>query len=93
MARTRKKTGVNFESSLEKLAEIVRRLEDEQVPLEESLKLFAEGKKLARLCETEMQKAENKVRQLMEDSAGGISESSMDADDSDESSGDDEDDE
>jgi len=67
-SRAKKKgEGLNFEESLKKLEEIVRRLEEEQVPLDESLRLFSEGKKLARACEVELQTAENKVRQLIEE--------------------------
>lgn len=66
MSAKKKKSGLDFESSLKKLEEIVKRLEDEQAPLEESLKLFAEGKSLARRCEAELAQAEIRVRQLME---------------------------
>src|SRR5262245_6995146 len=70
-ARGRKKgEGLSFEDSLNKLEAIVRRLEEEQVPLEESLRLFADGKNLARACELELQNAEIKVRQLIEESGG-----------------------
>lgn len=68
----KKKEGLNFEASLKKLETIVRRLEDEEAPLEESLKLFAEGKQLARLCEAELQEAENRVRQLIENDKGEV---------------------
>ena len=82
MARGKKRDeGVNFEASLKKLEEIVRRLEDEQVPLEESLRLFAEGKKLARGCEAELQRAENSVKQLIEDAEGNLAEEPLAADD------------
>ena len=78
MTPSKKKSGINFESSLKKLEDIVRRLEDEQVPLDESLKLFAKGKELARLCETELQEAENRVRQLIDGEGGKVSEAPLD---------------
>ncbi len=71
MARESKKP-LDFETSLKKLEEIVQRLENEQVPLEESLRLFEEGKKLARACETELQQAENRIRQLMAGERGEV---------------------
>ena len=74
MDRGPKKSSLDFEKSIKKLEEIVQRLEDDQVPLEESLKLFAKGKKLARACEASLQEAENRVRRLMEDDKGDLSE-------------------
>ena len=72
-----KKKGLDFEASLKKLEEIVKRLEDEEATLEESLKLFAEGKQLARRCETELQQAEERIRQLIEDEEGKIEETPL----------------
>ncbi len=77
-AGRKKGSGLDFEASLKRLEEIVRRLEEEQVPLEESLALFTEGKKLAKACETELQKVENRVRQLIEDAQGEIKETPLD---------------
>ena len=37
---------IEFEKSLKRLDEIVSRVENETLPLEESLKLYEEGKKL-----------------------------------------------
>jgi exodeoxyribonuclease VII small subunit len=77
--RPRRKTEeLQFEQSLKRLEEIVRRLEDEQIPLEESLRLFTEGKKLAKLCEAQLQRVENRVRQLIEDAEGQITEVPLD---------------
>ncbi|MCH8333454.1 exodeoxyribonuclease VII small subunit [Candidatus Sumerlaeota bacterium] len=79
MARERKKAGLNFEASLKKLEGIVRRLEDEQVSLEDSIRLFSEGKNLAKVCESELQEAENRVRQLMEDAEGNLTETALES--------------
>ena len=81
MARAKKKSGLKFEESIKKLEQIVERLEDEEIPLEESLKLFAEGKALARACEAELAEAENKVRKLIEDSGGEIRETALEGED------------
>ncbi|GAC1404794.1 MAG: hypothetical protein NVSMB64_08570 [Candidatus Velthaea sp.] len=40
-----------FEASLERLEELVRKLESDQVSLDESVALFKEGRDLARRCE------------------------------------------
>ncbi len=74
MGRKPKKKVPTFESSLKDLEEIVRRLEDEQVPLGESLKLFAEGKKLARVCEAELDTAEKRIRELIDNDDGTVAE-------------------
>ncbi|MCE9625061.1 MAG: exodeoxyribonuclease VII small subunit, partial [Deltaproteobacteria bacterium] len=49
MSKTEKDS---FESSLEKLEEIVEKLEEPDLPLDKSLKLFEDGIKQARFCET-----------------------------------------
>lgn len=67
-----------FESSLARLEEIVRKLEDEPVSLEESLGLFAEGKRLARDCTRELERVENRVRQLVENPSGETVEAPFD---------------
>lgn len=83
MSAAKKKGRLNFEATLKKLEAIVHRLEDEQAPLEESLKLFAEGKKLTKLCETELQEAENRIRQLTENEDGELALEPMADDDED----------
>ncbi len=62
----------SYEENLKRLEEIVARLENEEVSLEESMKLFEEGVKLARLCNEELDKAEQKVEILLKDSEGKI---------------------
>ncbi len=64
--RKKKSDKLDFEKSLKQLEKIVKRLEDEQVPLEESIALFEEGRKLAAACERELASAENRVRMLTE---------------------------
>jgi exodeoxyribonuclease VII small subunit len=72
--RKRSVSEVNFEDSLAKLESIVKRLEEEEIPLETSLKLFAEGQTLAQACERQLRAAENQIRQLVEKSSGKIEE-------------------
>ena len=43
---------ITFEQSLQRLDEIVRRMEKGDVPLEEALSLFEEGTRLAAACWT-----------------------------------------
>lgn len=57
----------SFESSLEKLEEIVEKLEEPDLPLDKSLKLFEDGIKQARFCESRLSEAEGKVEKLIQD--------------------------
>jgi len=61
-----------FEASLERLEEIVKKLETGDLPLEQSLKLFEEGVKLARACNKRLEEAERKVEILLKDRAGNL---------------------
>ena len=61
---------LTFEQALSRLEEIVRQMESDQTPLEESLKLFEEGTKLMKQCTALLDKAEQKVTKLMENNAG-----------------------
>ncbi len=54
-----------FEEALEKLEEIVRRMETGDMTLEESLKAFEEGIKLSRLCAKRLDEAERRVDLLL----------------------------
>ena len=56
-----------FEKSLEKLEQLVEKMEDGDLSLEESLKTFEEGIRLTRECQRALQKAEQKVRLLIEE--------------------------
>ena len=54
-----------FEEALEKLEEIVRRMEAGEMTLEESLKAFEEGIKLSRLCAKKLDEADRRVELLL----------------------------
>lgn len=53
-----------FEKSLKRLEEIVSKVEGETLPLDESLKLYEEGKKLIVSLEKTLKEAERKVEEL-----------------------------
>ena len=55
-----------FEASLKELEDIVARMERGDLPLEESLKLFERGVALSRECRSSLEKAELRVRNLLE---------------------------
>ena len=54
-----------FEDSLKKLETIVAQLEEGDLALEESLKLFEEGVSLSAACKQELDAAEGKVQILV----------------------------
>ena len=59
-----------FETSLKELERIVRRLEDGDMPLEDSLKLFEDGVKLSRECQERLNQAERRIEVLLKDENG-----------------------
>ena len=56
---------LKFEEAMQRLQEIVRKLESGEVSLEESMKLFEEGAKLSSQCYQLLDKAEQQVTQLV----------------------------
>ncbi|MCX8049927.1 MAG: exodeoxyribonuclease VII small subunit [Methylohalobius sp.] len=59
------KRNLGFEAQLKELEQIVERLEQGDISLEESLKLFEKGVQLARTCEQMLQQAEQKIQILV----------------------------
>ncbi|WP_367605992.1 exodeoxyribonuclease VII small subunit [Legionella sp. W05-934-2] len=57
----------NFEQSLRSLEEIVQKLEAGELSLEDSLKAFEEGVKLARQCQKTLSEAELKVEKITQE--------------------------
>jgi exodeoxyribonuclease VII small subunit len=56
---------VSFESALERLEEITDQLENGELGLDDSLKLYTEGIALARRCNQQLTLAEEKVAKLL----------------------------
>ena len=69
-----------FEASLQRLEEIVQRLESGDMPLEESLRVFEEGMKLVAFCSQKLEEAEKKVTLLTRRQEGGVEEVPFDLD-------------
>jgi exodeoxyribonuclease VII small subunit len=60
-----------FEASIARLTEIVEQLEQGDLPLEDSLRLFEEGVRLSRLSQERLDRAQKKVEELLRvDEAG-----------------------
>ncbi len=62
----------SFEESLKKLQAIVDQLEEGDLGLEESLKLFEEGVSLSAACKKELDEAEGKVEMLIKQRDGSL---------------------
>jgi len=58
---------LTFEEALNKLELLVNRLEEGNLPLEESLELFAESIKLTKQCSRHLDQAEKQINLLLED--------------------------
>lgn len=58
---------LDFETALEKLEEIVNELEGDMLSLEESVEKFTLGMKLIKYCQQELNQAEGKIEQVMEE--------------------------
>lgn len=57
---------LDFESTLEQLEQIVARLENGDLPLEEALKNFEQGIKLAHSGQIRLQNAEQRIQILLQ---------------------------
>jgi exodeoxyribonuclease VII small subunit len=60
----------DFEASLAELETIVARLEQGELPLEESLRQFERGVALTRICQKALGEAEKKIRVLAKGAGG-----------------------
>ena len=56
-----------FEESIKELEKIVKTLEDGEPSLDESLKNFEKGITLIKVCQKELESAENKIKELTQD--------------------------
>jgi exodeoxyribonuclease VII small subunit len=64
----------DFEHSLAELENIVARLEQGELSLEESLQQFERGVGLTRICQNALQQAEHKIEMLMRNGNTGAGE-------------------
>lgn len=57
----------SFEESLEELEEIVKELENGNVPLEDAIKKYTEAMKLAKTCNEKLDNATESVNKILEE--------------------------
>jgi exodeoxyribonuclease VII small subunit len=62
----------DFEKSLTRLEEVVKRMEGPDLSLDEAMKLFEEGVTLSRECQKQLEEAEGRVEILMKKADGKL---------------------
>lgn len=72
MAKKKSIGQLSYEDAFHELDSIVTQLEGGDLPLEESLKLFERGQKLATRCNDLLEKAELKLSQLVPNDSGEV---------------------
>jgi exodeoxyribonuclease VII small subunit len=70
-----------FEGDLKRLEELVRKLEEDELGLEESLAAFEEGMKLAGKLAKTLEKAQERVMKLSKGKSGDLSLEGFEEDD------------
>ena len=60
----------NFESAIERLEQVINKLESGELGLDESIKVFEEGVELSKKCHKKLKEAETKVKQLIKTENG-----------------------
>lgn len=58
---------MSFEENLSQLENIVKELENGNIPLEDAIKKFNEAMKLAKVCDDKLKKAEESVNQILKE--------------------------
>ncbi len=61
---------MTFEAAMQRLEEIVRTMEQGDVALEESLKLFQEGTQLVRTCSGLLENAQQQIQKVVKGADG-----------------------
>jgi exodeoxyribonuclease VII small subunit len=69
MAKKKKaeKAEGSFEEDLSRLDDIVKALEEGDLPLDEAVKLFKEGTTLAKRCSKKLNEAESRIEKIVEE--------------------------
>ncbi|MGE6488468.1 exodeoxyribonuclease VII small subunit [Paenisporosarcina sp. NPDC076898] len=62
------KNTVSFDQAIEQLEEIVRQLEQGDVPLEDAISLYKKGMELSTVCHEKLHNAEKQLISIMDDS-------------------------
>lgn len=58
---------MTYEKAITRLENIIQKLENNEIPLEESISLFQEGIELSQYCDQKLKNIQEKVAQIYED--------------------------
>lgn len=61
---------ISFETAIKQLEEIVKSLENGDIPLDDALKLFEKGVALTKVCTEKLNAAEKQIKLLVKDGEG-----------------------
>ncbi len=64
----------SFEQAIEELGEIVAKLEDGEIALEESIEYFQRGVELSKFCNRKLDEAERKITMLLDNGGDELQE-------------------
>jgi exodeoxyribonuclease VII small subunit len=76
--------GPSFEQALARLEKIVEKLDDGNLPLDESIALFKEGTALAKVCRDKLAEAEVQVEEALKNAGAAAGDDAEEADAEDE---------
>ena len=65
MKNKKKKGNIPFEEYLGKLEKIVNQLEEDELTLDESVKIYEEGMNITKICLEKLNKTKKKIEQLV----------------------------
>ena len=63
---------LSYEQALARLEQIIRAMESDKIPLEESLRMYEEGVAIVRRLSAELDEAERKIKILQQNAQGEI---------------------
>ena len=68
------KDNLTFEIAIEKLEAILKKLENEDTPLDQMVELYEKANKLADICKSKLKDADKKMAELVKNKNGEYSE-------------------
>lgn len=60
---------ISLEENLDKLNEIIERMESDELPLEEAFQAYSDGMRLLKICNDQIDRVEKQVLKLTEEGA------------------------
>ena len=71
---TNEENKLTFEQAIEKLEGILKKLENEDTPLDQMVELYEKANKLADICRSKLKAADKKMAELVKNKDGDYSE-------------------